>query len=68
MNAKSRAILFALPSTPLVRVVYIRDGVKCGAVLSNPRSNDRLQAVMLVRNVGMSQVQFIEAMPERRGR
>ena len=60
------AILFALPSTPLVRVVYIRDGVQQGAVISNPRTRDRLQAVMLARNVGMSQVQFIEALPERK--
>lgn len=51
--------LFPIPATPLVKVIYVRSGVKYEAVLANPRSNDRLQAVMLARNVGMSQVQSV---------
>ena len=61
MSGRS-TIAFALPATPLVRVSYMRDGVKYEAVLSNPRTNERLQAVMLARNVGMSQIRFVSAM------
>lgn len=57
---------FALPATPLVKVSYMRDGVKYEAVLSNPRTNDRLMAVMLARNIGLSQVRYVAAMPQRR--
>ncbi len=62
----SERCLFAIPSTPLVRVLYVRDGVRQEAILANPRSNERLQAVMLARSIGMAQVQSVSAMPERR--
>ncbi len=55
-----------LPATPLVRVSYKRDGVTYDAVINNPRTNERLQQVMLARNVGMSQVQCVTAMQGRR--
>ena len=55
-----------LPATPLVRVDFMRGNVKQYAILPNPRSYDRLQVVMLARNVGMSQVQCVTAMQGRR--
>ena len=57
---------FTLPATPLVRVSYMRDGVKYEAVINNPRTNERLQSVMLARNVGPSMVRYVAAMPQRR--
>jgi len=54
-------ILFSIPDTNLVRVNYIREGVRYSAVLSNPRTNQRLRAVMLARQVSMSQVQDVLA-------
>ena len=56
------AIAFALPATPLVKVSYMRDGVKYEAVMTNPRSNERLKEIMLKRNVGLSQIRFVAAM------
>jgi len=59
-------VLFGIPDTNLIRVNYMRDGVLCSAVLSNPRTNQRLRAVMLARQVGMDQVREVLAVPERR--
>lgn len=59
-------IMFALPATPLVMVRYVRGGVNYDAVMPNPRTNERLQEVLLKRNVGISQVRYVAAMPERR--
>ena len=59
-------ILFAIPSTPLVRVRVVRDGVNYDHIISNPRTNERLQQVLLGRQVGMSTVSYVAAMPERR--
>jgi len=58
-------ILFRIPDTNLVRVNYVREGTRYSAVISNPRTNQRLRAVMLARQVCMSQVEDVLAMPER---
>lgn len=60
-NGQDRC-LFPIPNSPLVLVVYERDGVKQEAVLSNPRSNARLAEVMKARNVGLSQIQSVSAL------
>ncbi len=59
-------VAFQIPGTPLVRVSYVRDGVRYDAVIPNPKTNARLQTVMLARQVSMSQVQYVAAMQERR--
>ncbi len=51
---------FQLPSTPTCKVIYVRDGVNYSASISTPEDNHQLQAVMLERHVGMSQVLRIE--------
>ncbi len=51
---------FDLPATPTCRVVYIKDGVTYAGVIQTPSDNHQLQAVMLGRKVGMSQVERVE--------
>ena len=51
---------FALPTTPTCRVVYEDKGVKYGAVIVTPHSNDELQLAMLAKKVGMGQVKYVE--------
>ena len=51
--------LFLIPSTPLVRVTYKRDGTLYGAIIPNPQSNDGLCVALLKRKVGMGQVERV---------
>ena len=53
-------VMFQIPTTRLVRVVFTSGNVKYGAVIPNPKDNQTLQMVMLTRKVGMSQIDRIE--------
>lgn len=53
-------IAFGLPATRLVRVKWIKDGVQYVSIIQNPKSNTGLQAAMLAKHVGLSQVQRVE--------
>jgi len=53
--------IFVIPETPTCRVVYERNGVKYGAVIQTPHSNDALQMVLLTRKVGISEVRWVES-------
>jgi hypothetical protein len=52
---------FELPATPSCRVIYLKDGVSYAGVLNpTPKSNDELQQRMLVRHIGMGQIETLE--------
>ena len=53
---------FSLPSTPVCKVVYVKDSVHYQAIIPTPRDNEALQCAMLTRHVGMSQVKYVQAL------
>jgi hypothetical protein len=50
---------FDLPTTPKCQVIYVRDDVRYSATIPTPRDNTELQAVMLERHVGLSQIKVV---------
>ena len=56
---------FVLPNTPTCKVIYVRDGVNYSAAITTPADVHDLQAVMLKRQVGLSQVLRVEAVQPR---
>jgi hypothetical protein len=58
-------ITFAIPETPMVRVIYNRDGTQYGGVIPNPKDTDGLVSSMLSRQVGVSQIVRIEPVQPR---
>ena len=57
--------LFDLPTTPTCKVIYVKDDVTYAGIVKTPTSNDGLQALMLERKIGMSQVQRLEPIQPR---
>jgi hypothetical protein len=51
--------MFELPPTPKCQVVYVKDDVRYSATIPTPRDNTALQAAMLERHVGFSQIQAV---------
>lgn len=51
---------FVFPTTVKCRIIYTRDGTTYAALVPTPKSKDELVAVMLTRQVGISQVTKIE--------
>jgi hypothetical protein len=58
-------VAFAIPETPMIRVIYTKNGTNYAAVIANPKGTDGLVAAMLTRQAGVSQIVRLEPIQPR---